>query len=43
MVRSGADAGAELGVTNTDARRITVTTVMSDGSRVVLSAYKLNY
>ncbi|MEY4590982.1 MAG: hypothetical protein RL497_3058 [Pseudomonadota bacterium] len=37
------NAGAELGITNTNARRITVTTVMSDGSRVVLSAYKLNY
>lgn len=37
------NAGAELGVVNTDARRITITTVMSDGSRVVLSAYKLNY
>ncbi len=37
------NAGSEIGVTNTDARRITVTTLMSDGSKVVLSAYKLNY
>jgi MSHA pilin protein MshD len=37
------NAGSELGVTNTNARRITVTTVMSDGSKVVLSAYKFNF
>lgn len=37
------NAGIEIGVTNTDARRITITTIMSDGSKVVLSAYKLNY
>jgi MSHA pilin protein MshD len=37
------NAGTEVGVTNTNARRITITTVMSDGSKVVLSAYKLNY
>jgi MSHA pilin protein MshD len=37
------NAGAEIGVTNTNARRITVSTVMGDGSKVVLSAYKLNY
>lgn len=37
------NAGTEVGVTNTNARRITVTTTMSDGSKVVLSAYKLNY
>ena len=37
------NAGTEIGVTNTNARRITVTTLMSDGSKVVLSAYKLNF
>jgi MSHA pilin protein MshD len=37
------NAGTELGITNTNARRITVTTLMGDGSKVILSAYKLNY
>ena len=37
------NAGTEIGVTNTNARRITITTTMSDGSKVVLSAYRLNY
>ncbi|HEY6528991.1 MAG TPA: prepilin-type N-terminal cleavage/methylation domain-containing protein [Cellvibrionaceae bacterium] len=37
------NAGTEVGVTNTDARRITITTTTSDGSKVMLSAYKLNY
>jgi len=37
------NAGSEISVTNTNARRITVTTLMSDGSKVVLSAYKLNF
>ncbi|RZA08158.1 MAG: type II secretion system protein [Moraxellaceae bacterium] len=38
-----ANAGIEVGVSNTEARRITITTTTSDGSKVVLSAYKLNF
>ena len=37
------NAGTELGITNTDARRITVTTQMPDGKRITLGAYKVNY
>lgn len=36
-------AGSELGITNTDARRITVVVNMPDGNDVTLSAYKVNF
>lgn len=37
------NAGAEIGITASDGRRITVTTQMPDGRRITLSAYKVNY
>lgn len=37
------EAGSELGLNNTVARRITVTVDADDGSRLVLSAYKVNF
>lgn len=37
------NAGTELGITNTHARRITITTQMPDNRTITLSAYKVNY
>lgn len=37
------EAGSELGLDNNLARRITVTVDADDGSRLVLSAYKVNF
>lgn len=37
------EAGSELGLNNALARRITVTVNADDGSRLVLSAYKVNF
>ncbi|WGO97421.1 prepilin-type N-terminal cleavage/methylation domain-containing protein [Saccharophagus degradans] len=37
------NAGSELGLANTRARRITVTALMPGGNSVVLSAYKVNF
>ncbi len=37
------NAGTELGITNTQARRITVTTQMPDNRTITLSAYKANF
>lgn len=37
------NAGSELGLVNTRARRVTVTAAMPAGNSVVLSAYKVNF
>lgn len=37
------EAGNDLGITNTQARRITVTTQMPDNRTLTLTAYKVNY